>query len=77
VTDLPAGHTPVDSYETPAALREQLLVRNPADAFPHAAAVNRRLDVDHTIPYHTPTKAAHPAKPESATSDPTPAEITG
>jgi hypothetical protein len=62
VTDLPAGHTPVDSYETPAALREQLLVRNPADAFPHAAAVNRRLDVDHTIPYHHPDKGGPPGQ---------------
>ena len=41
VIDLPAGHTPVDSYEIPASLREQLLLRNPADVFPYAAAVSR------------------------------------
>ena len=33
VIDLPAGHTPVDSYELPARLREQLQLRYPADVF--------------------------------------------
>src|SRR5215211_4233900 len=47
VIDLPAGHTPVDAYEIPATLREQLLLRNPADVFPYAAAVSRTIDVDH------------------------------
>jgi hypothetical protein len=51
VIDLPAGHTPVDSYEIPASLREQILLRYPADVFPYAAAVGRRIDVDHTKPY--------------------------
>jgi hypothetical protein len=51
VVDLPAAHTPVDAYEIPAALREQLLLRNPADVFPYATAVSRQIDVDHTIPY--------------------------
>src|SRR5207344_1298476 len=41
VIDLPAGHTPVDSYEIPALLREHLQLRNPADVFPYAAAVSR------------------------------------
>jgi Domain of unknown function (DUF222) len=54
VIDLPAGHIPVDSYEIPARLREQLQLRNPADVFPYAAAVSRRIDLDHTIPYLSP-----------------------
>jgi hypothetical protein len=34
VIDLPAGHTPVDAYEIPAALREQILLHHPPDVFP-------------------------------------------
>jgi Domain of unknown function (DUF222) len=51
VIDLPAGHIAVDSYEIPAGLREQLQLRYPADVFPYAAAVSRRIDIDHTIAY--------------------------
>ena len=51
VIDLPAGHIPVDCYEIPARLREQLQLRYPADVFPYAAGVSRRMDIDHTIPY--------------------------
>ena len=60
--DLPAGHTPVDAYEIPAALREQLQLRYPADVFPYAAAVSRRIDLDHTIPYLHPTTAVRPGQ---------------
>ena len=49
VIDLPAGHIPVDCYEIPARLREQLQLRYPADVFPYAAGVSRRMDMDHTI----------------------------
>jgi hypothetical protein len=62
VIDLPAGHTPVDSYEIPARLREQLQLRNPADIFPYAAAVSRLIDVDHTIPYLSPGKGGPPGQ---------------
>ena len=62
VIDLPAGHTPVDSYEIPARLREQLLLRNPADVFPYAAAVTRSIDVDHTIPYLSPDRGGPPGQ---------------
>ena len=62
VIDLPAGHTPVDSYEIPASLREQLLLRNPADVFPYAAAVSRSIDVDHTIPYLSPDRGGPPGQ---------------
>ena len=56
VIDLPAGQTPVDSYEIPASLREQILLRNSADVFPYAAAVGRRSEIDHTIPYVSPDR---------------------
>jgi Domain of unknown function (DUF222) len=62
VIDLPAGHTPVDSYEIPARLREQLQLRYPADVFPYAAAVSRRIDLDHTIPYLSPEKGGPPGQ---------------
>ena len=50
VIDLPAEHISVDCYEIPAQLREQLLLRYPADVFPYAATVSRSIDIDHTIP---------------------------
>ena len=62
VIDLPAGHVPVDSYEIPARLREQLQLRYPADVFPYAAAVSRRIDVDHTIAYRSPAKGGRPGQ---------------
>ena len=62
VIDLPAGHIPVDCYEIPASLREQLLLRYPADVFPYAAAVSRRIDLDHTIPYLSPDKGGPPGQ---------------
>jgi hypothetical protein len=62
VIDLPAGHLPVDSYEIPTALREQLQLRYPADVFPYAAAVSRRLDLDHTIPYLSPDRGGPPGQ---------------
>jgi hypothetical protein len=62
VIDLPAGHTAVDAYEIPASLREQILLRNPADAFPYAAAVCRSIDIDHTIPYLNPDKGGPPGQ---------------
>ena len=60
--DLPAGHIPVDTYEIPPSLREQVLLRNPADVFPYAAGVSRRIDVDHTIPYLSPDKGGPPGQ---------------
>jgi hypothetical protein len=62
VIDLPAGHTPVDSYEIPASLREQVHLRNPADVFPYAAAVSRSIDVDHTVPYLHPDRGGPPGQ---------------
>jgi hypothetical protein len=62
VIDLPAGHTPVDCYEIPARLREQLQLRYPADVFPYAAGVSRRMDMDHTIPYLSPDRGGPPGQ---------------
>jgi Domain of unknown function (DUF222) len=62
VIDLPAGHIPVDAYEIPASLREQILLRNPADVFPYAASVSRSIDIDHTIPYLSPEKGGPPGQ---------------
>jgi hypothetical protein len=56
VIDLPAGHTPLDSYEIPARLREQLHLRYPADVFPYAA------NLDHTIPYRSPDRGGPPGQ---------------
>jgi hypothetical protein len=60
VINLAAGHTAVDAYEIPSSLREQILLRNPADVFPYAAAVSRSIDIDHTIPYLSPDKGGPP-----------------
>jgi Domain of unknown function (DUF222) len=62
VIDLPAGHTPIDAYEIPASLREQLQLRYPADVFPYAAAVSRSIDIDHTIPYLSPDRGGSPGQ---------------
>jgi hypothetical protein len=62
VIDLPAGHTPIDAYEIPASLREQLQLRHPADVFPYAAAVSRSIDIDHTIPYLSPDRGGPPGQ---------------
>jgi Domain of unknown function (DUF222) len=62
VIDLPAGHTPIDAYEIPASLREQLQLRYPADVFPYAAAVSRSIDIDHTIPYLHPDRGGPPGQ---------------
>jgi hypothetical protein len=62
VIDLPAGHIPVDCYEIPASLREQLQLRYPADVFPYANTVSRSIDMDHTIPYLSPDKGGPPGQ---------------
>jgi hypothetical protein len=62
VIDLSARHAPVDSYEIPTRLREQLQLRYPAEVFPYAAAVNRRTDLDHTTPYISPDRGGPPGQ---------------
>jgi hypothetical protein len=72
VIDLPAGHTPIDSYEIPANLREHILLRYPADVFPYAAATTRRIDLDHTIPYLNPDKGGPPGQTRIGNPHPPP-----
>ena len=62
VIDLPAGHIPVDCYQIPARLREQLQLRYPADVVPYAAGVSRRMELDHTIPYLSPDRGGPPGQ---------------
>jgi hypothetical protein len=62
VIDLPAGYIPMDGYEIPANLREQLLLRYPADVFPYANTVSRGVDIDHTIAYVSMEKAGPPGQ---------------
>ena len=61
VIDLPAGQCPV-RYHIPTRLREQLHLRYPADVFPYATAVSRRIDLDHTIPYLSPDQGGPPGQ---------------
>ncbi len=46
---------PVDCYEVPDRLREQMHLRSPASAFPWSSATGRRMDLDHTIPFQVST----------------------
>jgi hypothetical protein len=50
VIDLNADR-PVDCYEVPDRLRQQIHLRSPASAFPWSSATGRRMDLDHTIPF--------------------------
>lgn len=52
VIDLNQGAA-VDAYEIPARLREAVRLIHPADVFPYAAHLSRRVDLDHQIPYRT------------------------
>ena len=80
VLDLTADQ-PVDAYEVPARLREQIHLRTPASAFPWSPSIGRGMDLDHTIPYTTPTPhpipAGHRGRPGSATSANSPGSNTG
>lgn len=40
-----------DAYEHPESLQERVTLRSPADSFPHANQVTRRLDLDHVERY--------------------------
>ena len=41
----------VNAYEHPQALRERVWLTTPGDCFPYAAAVHRRVDLDHVRPF--------------------------
>ena len=40
-----------DAYEVPAALAERVHLAKPADVYPWAVSVGRKVDLDHTIPW--------------------------
>lgn len=40
-----------DCYEVPAVIDERLQLSKPADVFPFATSLSRKLDRDHTVPY--------------------------
>ncbi len=42
---------PVDAYEVPDRLRDQLRLRAPASVFPWSPSRSRRMDTDHTVPW--------------------------
>lgn len=50
VIDL-ADRVAADCYEAPASIAERLHLARPADVFPFAEGLSRRLDQDHTVPY--------------------------
>ncbi len=50
VVDL-ADKRPADGYECPPATAQALHLRTPADVFPFAVNLGRRMDKDHVVPY--------------------------
>jgi hypothetical protein len=61
VLDLQADH-PVDGYEVPDRLREQVHLRTPAEAFPWSGNLSRRTDLDHTVPYLSRDRGGPPGQ---------------
>ena len=41
----------VNRYEHPTRVKERIHLRHPADVFPHASRVSRKVDLDHRIAY--------------------------
>jgi len=50
----PVNIAPVDRYEVPNRMRDAILARTPASIFPWTGSLNRRNDLDHTVPYLPP-----------------------
>ncbi|QGF24477.1 DUF222 domain-containing protein [Raineyella fluvialis] len=46
-----ADTLPVDAYEVPDRMREQLILTQPVDVAPYGTLTARRADADHTIPW--------------------------
>lgn len=61
VVDLAEDH-PVDGYEVPDRMRELLLHRTPATAFPWGSRTRRGHDADHTVPYLSPDEGGPPGQ---------------
>ncbi len=58
---------PVDCYEVPDRLREQMHLRSPASAFPWSSATGRRMDLDHSMPYVSTGSTTDTTGPPSQT----------
>lgn len=58
----PAAAGPVDAYEIPAALREAVRLRMPADVFPYGSNLARTMDIDHTIAYQRSEQGGGPGQ---------------
>jgi hypothetical protein len=58
----PTDAASVDCYEAPQRIREALHLRSPADVFPFATMVGRRMDFDHTTPYLSPAHGGPPGQ---------------
>lgn len=54
VIDLPGGLMPVDAYEVPDRMREQLHLRQPFSVHPFGVTPAHRTDTDHPEPYCWP-----------------------
>ena len=61
VIDFEQDH-PVDGYEVPDRMRDQLHLRSPASVFPWSSATSRRMEADHTIPYCSPNTGGPPGQ---------------
>lgn len=61
----------VDAYEHPGSVRNRVHLRTPADSFPHANQVSRRVDLDHVEPFvpgETGQTGDHNSQPLSRTA---------
>jgi len=54
--------TSVDGYETPASMRETVLLRNPCCPFPWCTNLTRRKDMDHIVDYVPPENGGPPGQ---------------
>jgi hypothetical protein len=69
VIDLDADH-PVDGYEVPDRLREQVWLRTPAGVFPWSGNLSRGKDLDHTVPYLAPDRGGPPGQTRAGNQGP-------
>jgi hypothetical protein len=69
VLDLAADH-PVNGYEVPDRLREQVHLRTPAGVFPWSGLLPRGADLDHTVPYVSPDAGGPPGQTRVANLGP-------
>lgn len=58
----PATVTPVDAYEIPTRTAEAVRHRHPVEVFPYGTQPSRTADLDHTIPYRTPSRGGPPGQ---------------